>query len=33
LGTFRCRTQTISPVSVLMVNTPVTPSESHENGF
>jgi len=26
-------TQVISPASVLMVNIPLTPSESHENGF
>jgi hypothetical protein len=33
LGIFRCSTQAISPVSVLMVNTPLIPSESDENGF
>jgi hypothetical protein len=30
---FRCKTQAISPASVLMVNTCLIPSESHENGF
>src|SRR5829696_6720779 len=33
LGIFRCRTKAISPVSVSMVNVPLAPSESHENGF
>jgi hypothetical protein len=27
------RIQVSSPVSVSMVNSPLTPSESHENGF
>jgi hypothetical protein len=26
-------TQVLSPASVIMVNSPLTPSESHENGF
>src|SRR5918993_4518105 len=30
LGIFRCRTQVISPVSVLMVNRRLSPSQSHE---
>ena len=30
---WRCGTQVLSPVSVLIVNTALTPSESHENGF
>jgi hypothetical protein len=32
LGIWR-GTQVISPISVWMVNTPPTPSESHEDGF
>src|SRR5215207_2322480 len=31
LGIFRCRTQPISPVSVLMVNRRLSPSQSHED--
>jgi hypothetical protein len=33
LGIFRCKTQAISPDSVLTVNTSLTPSESDENPF
>jgi hypothetical protein len=33
LGIFRCRTQVISPVSVLMVNRRLSPSQSHEDRF
>ncbi len=33
LGIFRCRTQAVSLISVLTVSTPLTPSESDEDGF